>query len=299
MAKTIVGLFNTRDEARDVIEDLTNTGFNRSDISLMARKDDEESGGSARTRTSEATETEGSTLESAGKGAAIGGAAGLALGLAAFAIPGIGPIVAAGPLATALAGLGIGAAAGGIIGALTQIGVPEEHSYYYAEGVRRGGVLVTVSADEAQVSRVTQIMRQHGAVDVEKRAERWKETGWSRFDETAQPLTREELLRERQSYRPIIEEEPPRGDYPGTSRRADTTSTRGRVEDPETYRAASEYAETMARDRRYEGRDWSMIENDVRTDWERRQPGTWDRFKEAVRIEWEKRAYTPGSSRKR
>ncbi len=298
MAKTVVGLFNTRDEARDVIEDLVGVGFNRSVISMMARNEDEESGRSEGTRTSETTETEGSTLEGAGKGAAIGGAAGLALGLAAFAIPGIGPIVAAGPLATALAGLGIGAAAGGIIGALANIGVPEEHAYYYAEGVRRGGVLVHVNADETQVNRVTQIMRQHGAMDIEKRAERWRERGWSRFDDTAQPLTREELLRERESSRPIIEEDTSRSAYSDTARRADV-GTRGRVEDPETYRTASEYAETMAREKRYQGRDWSVIENDVRSDWELRRPGTWDRFKEAVRVEWEKRAYTPGSSRKR
>ena len=68
-------------------------------------------------------------------------------------------------LGTALAGAGIGAAAGGLVGALAGIGVPEEHAEYYAEGVRRGGTLITVHADDASAPDAARIMQQAGAID--------------------------------------------------------------------------------------------------------------------------------------
>jgi hypothetical protein len=288
MAKTVVGLMNTREEAWDVIQELVDKGFSREDISMMARDQDNE------TRSYTGTETESSTLEGAGKGAAIGGTAGLLVGIAALAIPGVGPIVAAGPLATALTGLGIGAAAGGIIGALANIGVPEDEAGYYAEGVRRGGVLVTVSASEAQAERAAQIMRQHGAVDIEKRAASWKESGWDRFDESRKPLTSEELARERDSF--LVGSEATGVRSTGARRAAGTE--RMDTADMDSDRWASDYTDTMVRDRRYEGRDWTSIENDVRTDWETRHPGTWDRFRDRIRSEWERRVYSSGTPRR-
>jgi uncharacterized protein (TIGR02271 family) len=101
------------------------------------------------------------------------------MGITGLAIPGIGPIIAAGPIAATLAGAGVGAVAGGLIGGLTNLGVPEEHAHYYAEGVRRGGVLVTVATEDARAADAAGIMRRHGAVDIEKRAAEWKESGWS------------------------------------------------------------------------------------------------------------------------
>ena len=83
--------------------------------------------------------------------------AGLLVGIGALAVPGIGPVLAFGPLAAAIgataAGAGLGAAAGGIIGALVGLGIPEEDANFYAEGVKRGGVLVTVRADDARAVR--------------------------------------------------------------------------------------------------------------------------------------------------
>jgi hypothetical protein len=194
MAKTVVGLMNTREEAHQVVNDLVNMGLSRDSISLMAREDKR---GEGRTTGRERSES-GDVAKGAGTGAAIGGGAGLLVGLAAFAIPGIGPVIAAGPLATALAGLGVGAAAGGIIGALVNVGVPESDAEYYAEGVRRGGTLITVSADERQADRAADVMRRHGAVDIEERVEHWRGSGWSRFDEKADPLTDEEIARDRE-----------------------------------------------------------------------------------------------------
>jgi hypothetical protein len=114
------------------------------------------------------------------------------MGIGAIAIPGIGPVLAAGALGTALAsalaGAGVGAAAGavtgGIVGALMDVGIPEEDAHFYAEGVKRGNVLVTVHADDTRASIAVGIMRQAGAVDVDSERNAWRAQGWERFDET-------------------------------------------------------------------------------------------------------------------
>ena len=134
-------------------------------------------------------------------GGVVGGAAGLAASLMGLAIPGIGPIIAAGPIVSLLTGAGVGAVAGGLIGGLTDMGVSETDAAYYAEAVRRGGALVTVRTDDARAERAAEVMRAHGAVDIERRVERWREHGWTGFDGNARPYTPEEIDREREGYR--------------------------------------------------------------------------------------------------
>jgi len=112
----------------------------------------------------------------------------------------IGPILAAGPIAAALTGAGIGAAAGGLIGALTESGVPEEDAKYYAEGVRRGDVLVTVRAGRELSSTISDILDRHNAVDVDDRVQNWRSRGWSGYSTDANPYTDEELRNERRYY---------------------------------------------------------------------------------------------------
>jgi len=109
--------------------------------------------------------------------------------------------VAAGPLIATLTGAGVGAMAGGLIGALTDIGVPEEEAGYYAEGVRRGGTLVTVNAEDGMVDRAVDILEDHNAVDVEQRASSWNQSGWTGYSSTAKPYTTDEITRERERYR--------------------------------------------------------------------------------------------------
>jgi hypothetical protein len=130
-------------------------------------------------------------------GGVVGGAAGLAASLMGLAIPGIGPIIAAGPIVATLTGAGVGAVAGGLIGGLTDMGVSRPDAEYYAEQVRRGGALVTVRADDARAERAADIMRAHGAIDIERRAEQWRAHGWTGFDESAAPYTAEDIDRER------------------------------------------------------------------------------------------------------
>jgi hypothetical protein len=182
MAKTVAGLMDNIDDARNAVRELVQSGIDRNDIGFMANQRH------AIPSTAGLNESEGShaasgALAGAGSGAAVGGIAGFALALAPLAIPGIGPILAAGPIAAALAGAGLGAVAGGVMG-LARLGLPEEQAHYLAEGVRRGGIVVTVAADTDILADVAvAVMKRHGAVDIDQRATEWKKQGWKgRFE---------------------------------------------------------------------------------------------------------------------
>jgi len=170
------------------VNELNSQGFGKNEISVAARDTtvrEHVVGG----------DKEQAVAESAGAGAvggtAVGALGGLLVGLGALTIPGIGPIIAAGTLATAIgttaAGAGIGAAAGGLIGALVGLGIPEEDANFYAEGVKRGGVLVTVRADDNRAMEAMNILRQSNAVDVDTERRNWRESGWNRFDDQTLP----------------------------------------------------------------------------------------------------------------
>ncbi|MBA1158993.1 YsnF/AvaK domain-containing protein [Microvirga sp. Marseille-Q2068] len=96
-----------------------------------------------------------------------------------LAIPGLGPVVAAGWLVSTLVGAGAGAAVGGIAGALVDAGVDENDAHAYAEGIRRGGALVTVRASEADVDRIVDILDDEGTVDFDERENTWRSEGWT------------------------------------------------------------------------------------------------------------------------
>ena len=202
MLKTVVGSFDTFEEASLVARDLRAEGFLDSDISIVANN---AKGELLKDTTASTTERAADATSGAATGAvtggAIGGVAGLAISLMGLAIPGIGPIIAAGPIAAALAGAGAGAVAGGLIGGLTDLGVDKEDAQYYAESVRRGGALVTVRADETRADEASAVMRRHGAVDIESRVQQWKSTGWKGYDPEAQPFSYEDIERDRSTYR--------------------------------------------------------------------------------------------------
>jgi len=162
MSKTVVGLFSNYGQAEEVARQLEDQGYSRSDISVVANDHEGK-------YTSTATGEGSHAASGAGTGAAIGGAAGLALGLVALAIPGIGPIIALGPLATALTGAGIGAAAGGLIGAMTSLGVPEEDASHYAGRVKEGEALVMVTTPDNRAQTAADLLENYGAENVDKR----------------------------------------------------------------------------------------------------------------------------------
>src|SRR5882762_6789794 len=159
---TISRLYKDYNTGARVVAELERSGIPHTDISIVANND---SGWFDRDRPrridrdADGTDdrAEGAAT-GAGIGATLGGVAGLLAGLGLLAIPGIGPVVAAGWLASTAAVAVAGGATGGLIGALTQSGIGEKEAHTYAEGVRRGGTLVTVRVPDADRARVESIM---------------------------------------------------------------------------------------------------------------------------------------------
>jgi|GEM_PF-152112 len=200
MARTIIRLYDDFATAQEVAHELVNTGFARDNISIMAN---DASGEYSRQIGSSEADVSGAGA-GAGIGAVLGGGVGLLVGAGALAIPGIGPVIAAGPVLSALAtagvGAGIGAVTGGLVGALVDIGVPEEEAEYYAEGVRRGGAILTIHAPDEAEERAMNIINRSQSVDLDERASWWREQGWSSFDPNAAPYSAGDVAQERASY---------------------------------------------------------------------------------------------------
>jgi hypothetical protein len=193
MTSTILATFDHVEDAHRAIQDLTDSGFKRSDIGLALHDKY-----NAYDRL--ATEDDVSGGEGATFGATVGGVLGAVVGLGAIVIPGIGPIVAAGPLAAALGaltgaavGATTGAVTGGITASLLDMGVPEEEAHYYAESVRRGAALVSVTAHEVDRERAASILRRHNPIDIDQRVAQWRARGWQGFDPMADPYIAEPL----------------------------------------------------------------------------------------------------------
>jgi hypothetical protein len=142
--KNIVGVYQSEQEAIAAIEDLVKWGYDKSEISVIGKDHNhvdyvtEETG----------TAVEDTAATGAITGGALGGATGLLAGLGALAIPGIGPIVAAGPIAASIMGALTGAGLGGLTGALIGLGIPDDDAKYYGESVEEGKILVLVKKRE-------------------------------------------------------------------------------------------------------------------------------------------------------
>jgi hypothetical protein len=193
--KTVVGLFDSLGEAQSATRDLIAAGYSRDDIGVLAS---DATGEWSRYKTTLEGAAPMSTLEGAapaseelgsgvGKGTVVGGLGGLLVGLTELAIPGIGWVAAAGTLVTTLLGAGVGAAAGGLFTSVEMLGVPKDKSGYYAVALRKGGTLVLVRLAEEQVDEAMAIMERHQAVDIEQRAEKWRASGWTGFNEAQNP----------------------------------------------------------------------------------------------------------------
>jgi uncharacterized membrane protein len=408
MTRTVVALFDDYDTANSAVQELINNGFNREDISYMAndpsgdyarRLGIPQTGAAAQDVRKETTETSGAGV-GAGIGAAVGGIGGILIGLGALMIPGIGPVVAAGPLAAVLSGLvgaGAGAVAGGILGALVDMGIPEETASYYAEGIRRGGTLITVRTDDYMSDRAVEVLNRHNPVNLKERVGEWRQTGWTGFrqermgsDYQTSPSAEEQRRMEEEHQIPDTGMGPqgmgPQGtmgmgqDVHGTgsgqgtygmgrdvygsgsihdadireNRQSsgpmapreidaggDTFGGEGTVGSeygnvgsrggglPETevppserpmgagrdygdysiydarfrndfqrspysrdysyaeYEPAYHYGYDMAHNDVYRGKRWEDIEPNIRRDWERDHPNTWDRFRDSIRNAWE------------
>ena len=159
--RMIAHSYDTYDHAVRVVHALEAAGVPHDDISLMSGDKDRTVGTNIAGDTAADTATATGTGTGATIGTVLGGGAGLLAGLGSLAIPGVGPVVAAGWLIATLTGAGVGAAAGGLLGSLTGAGVDEADAKGYAEHVGRGGTLVTVRASEEDAAQVEYIL-EHG-----------------------------------------------------------------------------------------------------------------------------------------
>lgn len=144
MAKKIVGVFDTDREATAAIESLQKQGFRADEISVIAKNRDDQAAISEETG-SKAPE---GVATGAATGGVVGGVTGLLAGLGLLAIPGVGPILAAGPIAATLTGAAVGAGAGGLVGGLIGLGIPEDEANEYGGYVDNGKILVLVDEDD-------------------------------------------------------------------------------------------------------------------------------------------------------
>lgn len=290
--KTVVGLYEDIADAQDAINDLVRSGFDRGNISLIAADRWTEGGKMTPVDddtllTSDPMQLGSDVAAGMTTGSVVGGLGGVLLGLGALAIPGFGPIIAAGPLVAGLAGAGIGAAVGGLVGGLVNWGVPPEEAELYAESVRRGNILVGLKTDEATVSRATEIMNRYGPLDVQGRSEYWRSTGWAGYDNSSAAWTADQMRADQLDY----------SDYLDYSAFADSfrdhfQNTYGaRGHEYVQYDPAYRYGYTLGRDARYlNATTWDEIEADVRADWEKTEFAagrTWNDFKDAIRYGWE------------
>ena len=213
MSRTITRLFDTHVQAVSAVETLERSGVDHDRISIVSNNADKwhdghkHAGGSKAGPLGDANrDGENDVADGAGKGATtgglIGGAGGLLAGLGMLAIPGLGPVVAAGWLASTAVGAVVGAVAGGatggLLGALKEAGHSDEEANVYAEGVRRGGTLVSVKADDEDAGRIEQLL--NTGVDASTRGDAYRQQGWTGFDDTAAPYSVDDISRERGLY---------------------------------------------------------------------------------------------------
>jgi hypothetical protein len=168
------------------------------------------------------------------------------------------------------------------------MGIPEATAGYYAEGIRRGGTLVTVRTSDERASQAVELLNRHNPVDINRRVSDWRGTGWTGFDPEAGPYTTQE------------ETEFPRHTYASQTRQYsdfDSYSPRFRTHYDnyyvgseytfDQYLPAYRYGYDLANDARFQDFDWDYLEPEARRNWEDRNPGTWERFKEAIRTAWD------------
>lgn len=181
---TITNVYDSYSSARRAVTELELAGIPMADISVLANQqaslDDDFDDDDDIVDDEPGQDTE--AAPGAGVGAVVGGAAGLLAGLGLLAIPGLGPVVAAGWLASTALGVVAGGATGGIVGSLIDAGVPEDDAHTYSEAVRRGGTLVSVRTHPHNIASVKSILDKFTPLDPVQQGANFRKDGWNRFD---------------------------------------------------------------------------------------------------------------------
>jgi hypothetical protein len=164
----VFGIYTTVAAADLATDSLVKAGFSAADVSALLP----ENLGSKPIATEKNSKAPEGAATGAGSGAVLGGTLGLLAGIGALAIPGVGPLIAAGPIMAALAGMGVGGAVGGLTGALIGLGIPEYEAKRYEGRLKKGGILLSVHCDTSdQIKRAKEIMKNTHAEDVSSTGE--------------------------------------------------------------------------------------------------------------------------------
>ena len=159
----VFGIYQTPTSAEMAVDRLVGAGFSNEDVSVLMT-DAYTTKQFAHEKNTKAPE---GTAVGVTTGGIVGGTLGLLAGIGALAIPGIGPLIAAGPIMGALAGLGVGGAAGGIVGALVGMGIPEYEAKRYEGHVKDGGVLLSVHCNTSdEIALAKNLLKASGATDI-------------------------------------------------------------------------------------------------------------------------------------
>jgi len=165
---SLFAIYSTRAGVEQAADILTKSGFPVTDISVLLP----ETLGSRDIGTEKATKAPEGATTGAGSGAVLGGTLGLLAGMGALAIPGVGPLIAAGPIMAALAGIGVGGAIGGITGALVGMGIPEYEAKRYEGHLQKGGILLSVHCDTSEeIDSAKEILERTGGQDISSTGE--------------------------------------------------------------------------------------------------------------------------------
>jgi hypothetical protein len=178
------GIFKDRLAVENAVDQLKSAGYRNTDISVLFPYNE---GNKDFAIEKDTKAPEGATT-GAGTGAILGGALGWLAGIGSLAIPGVGPLIAAGPIMAALAGAGVGGTLGGIAGALVGMGIPEYEAKRYQGRVEKGGILLSVHCDDSEwTSKARNILENSGAEDVSSSGEAGAD-----LEETEKPHERRE-----------------------------------------------------------------------------------------------------------
>jgi hypothetical protein len=178
----VFGIYRDRLGVEGAVDALRLSGFRSTDISVLFPENE----GTKDFAHEKSTKAPEGTATGAGTGAVVGGTLGWLAGIGALAIPGVGPLIAAGPIVAALTGVGVGGAIGGLTGALIGMGIPEYEAKRYEGRVKQGGILLSVHSDDSEwTKKAKDILRQTGADDISSTGEAKAD-----FSKTDKPMPR-------------------------------------------------------------------------------------------------------------
>lgn len=185
----VFGIYATRDDAEGAVASLQLAGFRNTDISALFPNNV----GTKDFAHEMHTKAPEGTAAGAASGAVLGGLLGWLAGAGALIVPGIGPLLAAGPILGMLAGMGAVGVVGGLVGALVGMGIPEYEAKRYEGRIKSGGILLSVHCDAAEwIARAKDVLKHTGAEDIAAASEAGAD-----YLKTDKPMPRAHVVDER------------------------------------------------------------------------------------------------------